>query len=510
MKKVFFLFFLFLFSAAINAQSNSADWGNSLALENEFSRLVYSDSLGNAFFLTKNKEDDLFVEMQSLHSDKTTFVTKICAAKKNRILSSAFATANGITIIMNEFEKATGQLHCFYNSIDWNGKLVSPELKEFFVVPGNKKNGEGSSHTCLSPDKSKLVITYREPESEMMTLYGFDAFKKTYEKQVFFYKNSKYGLLSADNFLVSNNGDFVFQNEKIKVSKKNGDWESVEDWIFCFRNESQSADSALINPGPGNPSLFTLGYLLDGDEIIAFGTTGGKDKNPGTCFARYSISQKKFVAENSGELTSAMFVTPGALDKNKGKPFLPMRSNVSIMRTSIGFYVIMDAGTYQYSPTPGGGTSVMISMYDCPVISLSKEGNVNWIATILRDHVGAVTTGMLGIGNSSFGIGTSVAIRKDDFSLYGIAALLLNDELIIITNDDVKNIPQPASRKDLTPVRKSSQLSACMLRVSSDGKISKSAVPGKMRWHPSHSYVSKKYIYAFFDSDEKAGGALFK
>lgn len=240
-----------------------------------------------------------------------------------------------------------------------------------------------------------------------------------------------------------------------------------------------------------------------------FGTTGGKGQEPGIYFARYDIDRKELIFKSSTALTAEMFITPGALDYAKGKPSLP-RSSISILPVSTGYYVVMDAGTYSQNAGPNGASSVSVSMYNLNVLSINPEGKVNWIATVLRDHIGVVASGQIG----AFGMSTSVLIKKDDFSLFQANGTMIGNTLTFIMNDDPDNIPQPKTSKELKPVRKPGQFSACIIQVAADGTITKEKVSpvsdSVLRWHPTYSISGRGYIYAFYDDGKNAGGAVLK
>jgi hypothetical protein len=504
----FFCFYLFAINVA--GQSKNFDWGNNLTLDNEFTKLIYADSVGNAFFLTQNKEEDRFLEMQPLHADKPLFATKITSGKTEFKFLRTYNISSGIAFIGYEYDKKTGELNFRHNQIDWKGNLISSEPTGFLLINIDKKQDLGSIQVCISSDKSKIIIKYRAPGSEEITLYGFDEkFNKLFEKKTFLYKDSKHGLLAASDFLVSNSGDFIYKVEKIKIPKKNGEWESISDWIFVLSFESAMADSTLIMGG--ERTLNSIGYFLENREVIVFGTSSIKGKDLETYFSRYDIAKKQFVVTATNPLNAEMFITPGALEHSKGKPYLP-RSSISIIRNSAGYFIVMDAGSYNYSSGGYGMSSVMINMVNCDVLSISTEGKINWIATLFRDHVGAVTSGQFGIIAGGIGVSTGVKLRQDDFSLYGMTGNIVGNELLFIMNDDVKNTPQPATYNEITSVRKTKQLSACLVHVSGDGKITKELISKNKgettRWHPSYCYISEKYMYAFFDDNTLAGGVL--
>ncbi|HTF05450.1 MAG TPA: hypothetical protein VK826_15590 [Bacteroidia bacterium] len=491
------------FSIPASAQELTTDWGNTLELTNDLRNFTHADSLGNLYFLTSNKNGDWFIEKQEAGAAKSSFSTEIISGDKNAPeFKRLFATTEGFIVVSAVSNKKASTTTYYYNTVGFDGRKGQATDKEFLVIIINKKEWPGSSQVLASPDRSKFVVTFRGTESQEFTWYGFDSgFKSLFTKTSGMYKNSKHGLVAASSFSMTNNGDIIYYAEKITVKKK-GKWEGSELWLFVLPASSQTTDSVAIKPT--GKSFLSFEIFPDGDNVVLFGLCREQYAASGIYFSTYSISGKTFSVEKNTPLEAAQFVTPGALDASKGKPSIGP-GNLSVIKNANGYYGVIDPVFRQASAAPGGGSTVMYTLYTMQVISVSTEGKVNWISTIFRDQICKEMSGAFGIGGA-FSVTTSVKLRQDDLSLFGAPFTMMGEDLVFVMNDAAENAPQVSSSSKVAGVRKTKELTAQAVRITPDGKVIKEVVMGKngapTRWHVAYAIASRGHIYTVADDGE--------
>jgi hypothetical protein len=504
LKNLIVVFALFsLCTPVVYSQNLNTDWGSSIELENTFRDVVYVDSTGASFYLTSTKSGDYFIEKQKAGENKASSVVKVIASERGapeykRLLISK----TGIAVVSTVADKKASTLKYYYNVVTFDGKLQFTEEKEFLIINIDKKVWPGSSMVIISPNKTQIAVSFRGTETQTFQWYGFDSdFKPTFTKESGMYKNSKYGLVAADNFSVSDNGDIVYYCEKLTVRKKNK-WEGSEMWLFALPANSKSVDSVAIKPSAKNFTAFTI--QPDGNNIIIFGLYTDRYAAAGTYFASYSIADKKLSVETNTAFEISQFITPGATGASKEIPAIG-RGGLSLIKNSTGYYAILDPVFAQASQAPGGGSTLMYTLYTMHIFSMSSSGDINWISTIFRDQICKEMSGAFGIGGA-LSVTTSVMLRQDDVSLFGSACTLVGDNLVFVMNDAPANAPQPADATKIDAVRKTKELTAQVVTISSDGKVDKKVVKNNngavTRWHVAYSYVSSANIYTIAEDGE--------
>lgn len=490
------------------AQNPEAHWQNPLNLTNKFNKVLFADSAGNSFFLTSNKDGDLFIEKQSSTDAKPAFCTKVISSEKGSAdFRHVFVLQNGFAVISSIHDKTAGTFTFYENTVSFTGELQSSTAKQILQVPYKKKEGEGTSQFLISPDKKRMAISYRAPESPYLTFNVFDdSFSLIGTENGALNKNSKHGLVGASDFSITNSGDIVFTVEKITINRK--DWEGVEEWLFLLTSKSDQVDSASIN-APEGKNFTSMDILVTATDVVIFGFYTDKYVPRGVYFGRFSLNGLMPQASSTTDLTKEMFVTPGALDATNGEPGL-YRGAITIIPSPTGYYVINDPIMAQASSSPNGVSSLMYTLYTMNVISIDREGKVNWINSIFRSQRCVVTSGLVG----AFGISTSVMLREDDFSLFGNAYTVIGNELVILLNDNKDNTPQSGSSKEITGAAKPKELTANMIVVKSDGTFSKTISStkdgGVTRWHVGHSYIGTGYIYSVAEDGDNCDGVMVK
>jgi len=497
---------MFLISVlTCTAQNAPPEWHNALNLTNKFNDVLLADSLGNSYFLTSNKDGDLFIEKQGSGDSKSAFSTKIISATKGEPnYRRVLVLDDGFAVISSVHDKTAATFTFFENTVGLNGELKSPTAKEILEFPYNKKEGEGTSQFLISPDKKRIAISYRAPQSSDFTFYLFDgAFNSLGTEKGSINKNSKHGLVAASDFAITNAGDIVYTAEKITIHRK--DWEGVENWLFILSSKSDNVDSVALKC-PDGMSFMSMDILVTQKDVVVVAFYSEKFAPRGIYFGKYSLESATLTTSTT-ELTKEMYVTPGALDVSKGKVGL-YRGAITIIPTSTGYYIVNDPIAGQASSSPNGMSSVMYTLYTMNVISITGEGKIDWINSIFRYQRCTASSGLLG----AFGVSTSVMLREDDFSLFGNSYTMIGDELVILMNDARGNTPQSGSSKEIVGATKPKDITANIIRVSNNGSFTKTITTAKSgaetRWHVGYSYMGEGFIYTIGEDGENVHGVV--
>lgn len=490
-------------STMLKSQELKTDWGSSLDLQNNFRSIVYVDSTGATFFLTIGKNGDYFIERQNAGESKASSVVKVISSEQNSPkLNRLFIAKAGIAVISTITDKKASTMTYFYNIVTFDSKLQFSEEQKFLTINVNQKEWPGTSMVLISPDKSRIAVSFRGTETQVFKWYGFDGdFKPLFTKESGMFKNSKFGLVSAGNFSISNNGDLTYYCEKATIKKKNKP-EGSELWLYVLTGLSNTTDSVAIKPA--GKHFTSLSFMHDGDKLVVFGLYSDKYTATGTYFSIYSVTDKKLIVETNTALEVKHFVTPGAIGRKNEIPGFGSGA-LKIIKNKDGYYIISDPVFAQASQAPGGGRTLMYTLYNMYVFSLSVSGDINWISTIYRDQICKEVSGVVGIGGP-LSVGTSVMLRQDDISLFGSVSAIIGDNLVIVMNDAAANAPQPTDAAKLDAVRKTKELTAQTVVVSADGKVDKKIVKdnngNNTRWHASYSHVNHGSIYTIGEDGE--------